>query len=107
MKVTDRERGDRERRWKGRNRVKEMGEKAAGRQTDRERFRGMEAERNKKSENGRKILLQRHCTESLKQIFPEIKLCGLVPYSYIHVPVSDLYILRILGISKSLTVTDT
>ncbi len=28
--------------------------------------------------------LERHCTENLKQIFPEIKLCGLFPSSYIH-----------------------
>jgi hypothetical protein len=39
--------------------------------------------------------LQRHCTENAKQIFPEIKLRGLVPNSYIHVSVSDLYIPKI------------
>ncbi len=39
--------------------------------------------------------LQRHCTENSKQIFPEMKLRGLVPNSYIHVTVSDLYIPRI------------
>ncbi len=33
-----------------------------------------------------------HCTENSKQIFPEMKLCGLVPNLYIHVSVSDLYI---------------
>ncbi len=30
--------------------------------------------------------------KNLKQIFPERKLRGLVPNSYIHVSVSDLYI---------------
>ncbi len=64
--------------------------------------------------------LQRHCTESSKQIFSEMKLRGLVPNSYIHVSVSYLYIPRIglpillqqntvggliLGIYKSLTDT--
>jgi hypothetical protein len=33
-----------------------------------------------------------HCTENLKHIFPEMKLCGLIPNVYIHVLVSDLYI---------------
>jgi hypothetical protein len=33
-----------------------------------------------------------HCTENSKQIFPEMKLCGLVPNSYIHVSVRYLYI---------------
>jgi hypothetical protein len=33
-----------------------------------------------------------HCTENLKQIFPEMKLLDLVPNFYIHVSVSDLYI---------------
>ncbi len=59
-----------------------------------------------------------HCTENLKQIFPEMKLRGLVPNFYIHVSVSDLYILTIgpqtyynkiggsiVGIYKSLTYT--
>jgi hypothetical protein len=32
-----------------------------------------------------------HCTISSKQIFPEMKLRGLVPYSYIHVSVTDFY----------------
>ncbi len=36
--------------------------------------------------------LQRHFTENLKQIFVEMKLRSLVPNSYIHIPVSDLYI---------------
>ncbi len=62
--------------------------------------------------------LQRHCIENSKQIFPELKLRGLVPNSYIHVSVSDLYIPTIgppiccskisgpiVGIYKSLTDT--
>jgi hypothetical protein len=36
--------------------------------------------------------LQMHCTESSKQIFPEMKLRSLVPNFYIHVSVSDFYI---------------
>jgi hypothetical protein len=36
-----------------------------------------------------------HCTENLKQIFPEMKLHRLIPNSYIHVSGSDLYILTI------------
>ncbi len=36
--------------------------------------------------------LQRHCAENSKQIFSEMKLHDLVPDSYIHVSVSDLYI---------------
>ncbi len=32
-----------------------------------------------------------HCKENLKQIFPEMKLRGPVPNSFIHVSVSDLY----------------
>ncbi len=36
--------------------------------------------------------LQMHCTENLKQIFPEMKLRGLVLDFYFHVSVSDLYI---------------
>ncbi len=32
-----------------------------------------------------------HCAENLKQIFPEMKLRGLVPNLYIHVSASDLY----------------
>jgi hypothetical protein len=35
--------------------------------------------------------LQTHCAENSKQIFPEMKLCGLVPNFYINVSVSDLY----------------
>jgi hypothetical protein len=31
-----------------------------------------------------------HCTENLIYVFPQVKLCGLVPNSYIHVSVSDL-----------------
>ncbi len=33
-----------------------------------------------------------HCTENLKHIFPEVKLCGVFPNFYIPVSVSDLYI---------------
>ncbi len=33
-----------------------------------------------------------HCIENSKHIFPEIKLCGLVPNFYFYVYVSDLYI---------------
>jgi hypothetical protein len=32
-----------------------------------------------------------HCMENSKQIFPEMKLHGLVPNFYIHVSVCDLY----------------
>jgi hypothetical protein len=60
-----------------------------------------------------------NCTENLIYAFPEMKLCGLVPKSYIHVSVSDFFIPRIslsifgcrkigrpiLGIYKSLTDT--
>ncbi len=62
--------------------------------------------------------LQMHCTENLKQIFPEMKLRGLVPNFYVHVSVSDLYISMIgpqmqyrktggpiVGLYKSLTDT--
>jgi hypothetical protein len=34
--------------------------------------------------------LQRHCSENWKQIFPEMKLSGLVPNVHILVSVSDL-----------------
>jgi hypothetical protein len=34
---------------------------------------------------------QMHCTENSKQIFPEMKLCSLVPNFYIHGSVSDLW----------------
>jgi hypothetical protein len=47
-------------------------------------------------------VLQRHCTENLKQTFPERTLRGLVPNSYIHVSVSDE---PMVGIYKSLTDT--
>jgi hypothetical protein len=33
-----------------------------------------------------------HCTENPINVFSEMKLRGLVPNSYIHVSVSDLYI---------------
>ncbi len=59
-----------------------------------------------------------HCTENLKQIFPEMKLLGLGLNFYIHVSVSDLYNPTlgpltqyskkggtIVGIDKSLTDT--
>ncbi len=36
--------------------------------------------------------LQRRRTKNLKQIFPEMKLLGLVPNLYIHESVSDSYI---------------
>jgi hypothetical protein len=36
-----------------------------------------------------------HCTENPISLFPKMKLCGLVPYSYIHVSASNLYIPRI------------
>jgi hypothetical protein len=36
-----------------------------------------------------------HCTENPIYVFPEMKLRGLIPNSYIHVPVSDLYSPRI------------
>ncbi len=39
--------------------------------------------------------LQRHLTENFKQIFPEMKLRGIVPIFHIHVSVSDLYIPKI------------
>jgi hypothetical protein len=35
------------------------------------------------------------CAKNSKQIFPEMNLRGLVPNFYIHVSVSDLYILSI------------
>jgi hypothetical protein len=58
--------------------------------------------------------LQRHGTKNSKQIFPEMKLHGLVPNFHIHVSLSDLYIPMIgppillqkrgliVGINKSL-----
>jgi hypothetical protein len=36
-----------------------------------------------------------YCTENLKHIFPEMKLCGLVPNFYIHVSGIDFHIPRI------------
>jgi hypothetical protein len=36
-----------------------------------------------------------HCTENPIYVFPEMKLRGLVPNSYIHVSVSNFYIPRI------------
>ncbi len=36
-----------------------------------------------------------HCTENPIYVFPEIKLRGIAPNSYIHVSVSDFYIPRI------------
>jgi hypothetical protein len=42
-----------------------------------------------------KVHIYLRCTENWKQIFPEIKLCGLVPNFCIHVSVSDLYITTI------------
>ncbi len=38
---------------------------------------------------------QSHCTENLIYVFPEMKLRGLIPNSYIHVSVSDLHIPKI------------
>ncbi len=42
-----------------------------------------------------------HCTNNLIYVFPEIKLCGLVPNSYIYVSVSNLFIPR-FGLSVRL-----
>jgi hypothetical protein len=39
--------------------------------------------------------MQLHCTKNPIYIFTEKELLGLSPNSYIHVPVSDLYISRI------------
>jgi hypothetical protein len=36
-----------------------------------------------------------HCTENPFYVFPEMKLRGLIPNSYSHVSVSDLYIPRV------------
>ncbi len=41
--------------------------------------------------------LQRQYTENSKHIFPEMKLRGLSPDSYIYVSVSDLYISTIVS----------
>jgi hypothetical protein len=43
----------------------------------------------------RYILIYVNCTENPIYVFPEMKLRGLVPSSFIHVSVSDLYIPRI------------
>ncbi len=40
----------------------------------------------------KRLFRHSHCTENSKQIFPEMKLLGLVPNFCIHVSVSDLYI---------------
>jgi hypothetical protein len=65
----------------------------------------------------RKWSLQRQGTKNSKQIFPEMKLHGLVPNFEIHVSLSDLYIPMIgppnllqkrgpiVGIHKSITDT--
>jgi hypothetical protein len=48
-----------------------------------------------------------HCIGNLIYVFPEMKLCGLVPNSYIHASVSDIYIPRIgLPISQPNRQTD-
>ncbi len=41
------------------------------------------------------LLARLHSTENPIYVFPEMKLQGFVPNSYIHVSVRDLYILRI------------
>ncbi len=38
------------------------------------------------------LWLMLHCTENPIYVFSEMKLCGIIPNSYIHVSVSDLYI---------------
>jgi hypothetical protein len=38
------------------------------------------------------IFFHLHCTENLKHILPEMKLCGLVSSFFIHVSGSNLYI---------------
>jgi hypothetical protein len=46
---------------------------------------------------GQKLLAKQpmpHCTENPIYVFPEMKLRFLVPNSYMHVSVSDLYIPR-------------
>jgi hypothetical protein len=55
----------------------------------------MEYSAGKKRSAGGYALLAIHCTENPVYAFPEMKLCGLVLNSYIHVSVSDLYIPRI------------
>jgi hypothetical protein len=44
------------------------------------------------ADGGMESTLQRHNTENSKPIFPGKELRGYNPNSYIHVPVSDLYI---------------
>jgi hypothetical protein len=39
-----------------------------------------------------------HCSENTIYVFPEMELHGLLPNSYIHVSVSDLYIPRLIGL---------
>jgi hypothetical protein len=46
------------------------------------------------SRKGYRLAALLHFTENQIYVFPEIKLCGLVPSSYIHISVSDLYIPR-------------
>ncbi len=36
-----------------------------------------------------------HCNQNFIYVFSELKLCGLIPNSYIHVSVSDSYMPRI------------
>jgi hypothetical protein len=43
----------------------------------------------------RSTFIDIHCTENPIFVFPELKLHGRIPNSYIHVSVSDLYIPRI------------
>ncbi len=45
-------------------------------------------------ENLLKALGPLHCNGNTIYVFPEMKLCGLILNSYIHVSVSDLYISR-------------
>jgi hypothetical protein len=41
------------------------------------------------------------CTENPIYVFPEMKLCRLVPNSYIHVSVSILYILSLFWLQQN------
>jgi hypothetical protein len=41
-----------------------------------------------------------HCPDSLKQIYPEMKLRGHVPNFYIHVSVSDLLYIFLRSVRK-------
>ncbi len=47
-----------------------------------------------------------HCTENPIYVFPKRKLCDLVPNSYIHVSVSDLYIPKIAQRYKNVELGD-